>query len=81
MSNLMQSHYDKPQSHNQTQTKWVLTAGKKIFAPSLKILDLVINPNNPSYFPVLTGSYSCILRLQVYLNFYSNMLAGEKNEV
>jgi hypothetical protein len=68
MSNLMQSHYDRPQSHNQIQTRWVLPGNKCIFAPSIKVLDLVINPNNASYFPALTGAYACVLRMQLYLN-------------
>lgn len=68
MSSLTQCHYDKPQSHNALQTRWVLPANKKIYAPSLRILDLLINPNQASYFPALTGAYSCVKRFQVYLN-------------
>jgi hypothetical protein len=62
---LSQCHYDKPQSHNSTQTRWVLPAGKKIFAPSIKVLDLKITPNKDAYFPALVGAYACIKRVQL----------------
>lgn len=65
---LSQSHYDKPQSHSLVQTRWVLPAGKKIYAPSMKLLDLKVKPNKNSYYPALTGAYSCIKRVQIKLD-------------
>lgn len=65
---LSQCHFDKPSSHSQVQTRWVLPAGKKIFAPSVKLLEIAINPNKPSYFPALVGAYACVKRIQLRLN-------------
>jgi hypothetical protein len=65
---LSQSHYDKPQSHSNSQTRWVLPAGRKIYAPSVKILDLKVKPNKDSYFPALVGAYSAIKRVQIKLD-------------
>jgi len=65
MSNLTQCHYDKPQSHTQTQTRWVIPGNKKIYAPSLKILDLVITPNTSAYYASLVGAYGAIRRVQI----------------
>jgi hypothetical protein len=62
------SHYDKPQSHSQTQTRWVLPAGKRIFAPSIKLMDLDIAPNVPCHFSSSVGVYGCIRRIQIRLN-------------
>lgn len=68
MSNLMNAHYDPPQSHSQSQTRWVLLPNKKIFAPSLKCLNVLINPNQESYFPALVGVYASVKRFQLYLD-------------
>lgn len=65
---LSQCHFDKPTSHSQVQTRWTLPAGKKIFAPSVKLLDIALNPNKPSYFPALVGAYACVKRIQLRLN-------------
>jgi hypothetical protein len=65
---LSQCHYDKPQSHSTTQTRWVLPAGKKIYAPSIKLLDLKVKPDRDAYFPALVGAYSCIKRVQIKLD-------------
>ena len=65
---LNQSHYDKPQSHGTQQTRWVLPAGRKIYAPSIKILDLKVKPNKDCYFPALVGAYSAIKRVQIKLD-------------
>jgi hypothetical protein len=65
---LSQCHFDKPVSHNQVQTRWVLGSGKKIFAPSIKLLDIEINPDQPSYFPALVGAYACVKKIQMKLN-------------
>lgn len=66
--NLSQSHYDKPQSHSTTQTRWVVPGSKQIYAPSLKLLDLVITPNHPAYYASLVGAYGCIKRVQIKMN-------------
>ena len=65
---LSQCHYDKPQSHSNIQTRWVLPAGRKIYAPSIKLLDLKVKPNKDCYFPALVGAYSCIKRVQIKLD-------------
>jgi hypothetical protein len=62
------SHYDKPSSHSQSQTRWVLPAGKRIFAPSLKMLDIKITPSTPCYYASSVGVYGCIRRIQLRLN-------------
>lgn len=63
------SHYDQPQSHTSGgQTRWVLPAGKRIFAPSLKLMDLKVTPNVPCYFSSSVGVYGCIRRIQIRLN-------------
>ena len=67
MSSLVTSHYDKPSSHSQTQTVWRLPA-RRIYAPSMKILDLKINPNIPAYFNPLVGAYGSIKRIQLRLD-------------
>lgn len=68
MNSLSQSHYDKPISHTQNQTRWVIGRNKKVFSPSIKIMDITINPNKPSYFPALTGAYAIIKRVQISLD-------------
>jgi hypothetical protein len=65
---LSQCHYDKPQSHSTNQTRWVIPAGKKIYAPSMKLLDLKIKPDKDCYFPALIGAYSAIKRVQIKLD-------------
>lgn len=61
-------HYDKPISHNQQQTRWVIPAGRKVSAPSMKLLDIKLNPNQPCYYGALVGAYGCIRRLQLRVN-------------
>jgi hypothetical protein len=91
MSSLVTSHYDKPSSHSSTQTVWRLPA-RRIYAPSMKILDLKINPNTPAYFSPLVGAYGCIKRIQLRINgveadlFYANemlpyLLCQTENEL
>jgi hypothetical protein len=59
------SHYDKPVSHSQTQSRWIIPAGRKVFAASIKVLDLKINPDVDCHFAPLVGGYGCIKRLQI----------------
>jgi hypothetical protein len=59
------SHYDRPVSHSQTQTRWIIPAGRKVFAASIKVLDLKINPDVDCHFAPLVGGYGCIKRLQI----------------
>jgi len=61
-------HYDKPISHNQTQTRWVIPAGRKVNAASMKLLDIKLNPNQECYFAALVGVYACVKRLQLRVN-------------
>jgi hypothetical protein len=65
---LTQIFYDKPSSHSNIQTRWTLPAGKHIYAPSIKILDLGIVLDELSYFPALVGAYGLIKKVQVRLN-------------
>lgn len=65
---LTQTFYDKPSSHSNVQTRWTIPAGKRIFAPSIKILDLGIELNQLSYFPALVGAYGLIKKVQIRLN-------------
>lgn len=61
-------HYDKPISHTQQQTRWVIPAGRKVSAPSMKLLDIKLNPNQSCYFASLIGAYACVRRLQLRVN-------------
>jgi hypothetical protein len=61
-------HYDKPISHTQQQTRWVIPAGRKVSAPSMKLLDIKLNPNQPCHFASLIGAYGCVRRLQLRVN-------------
>lgn len=68
-SSLSSINYLKPQSHSQTQTKWVLDNNQKIFAASLKVIDLKFNPaQSKCFFPALTGAYASIKTVQLKLN-------------
>jgi hypothetical protein len=58
-------HYDKPVSHSQSQTRWIIPSNRKVFASSIKVLDLKINPDVDCHFAPLVGAYGCIKRLQV----------------
>jgi hypothetical protein len=61
-------HYDRPIAHTQTQTRWVIPAGRKISAPSMKLLDIKLNPNQPCNYAALIGAYGCVRRLQLRVN-------------
>jgi hypothetical protein len=61
-------HYDKPISHTQQQTRWVIPPGRKLSAPSMKLLDIKLNPNQPCHFASLIGAYGCVRRLQLRVN-------------
>jgi hypothetical protein len=61
-------HYDRPIAHTQTQTRWVIPAGRKVSAPSMKLLDIKLNPNQQCYYAALIGAYGCIRRLQLRVN-------------
>lgn len=61
-------HYDRPISHSQTQTRWVIPAGRKVSAPSMKLLDIKLNPNHPCYYAALVGAYACVKRFQLRVN-------------
>lgn len=60
--------FDKPIAHTQTQTRWVIPAGRKVSAPSMKLLDIKLNPNQSCYYGALIGAYGCIKRLQLRVN-------------
>jgi hypothetical protein len=68
MSQLSQVHYDKPQSHSNIQTRWVIPGGKKILSQSIEILDLKLNPNRSCKFASLVGAYGCIKKVQIRMN-------------
>jgi len=68
MSQISQVHYDKPQSHSNTQTRWVIPGGRKILSPSIEILDLKLNPNRSCKFASLVGAYGSIKKVQIRMN-------------
>ena len=61
-------HYDRPISHSQRQTTWRIPANNKVYSPSIKILDLLVQPNKASYWPLLTGAYACVKSVIVRLD-------------
>ena len=69
---LSQCQYDKPTSHVSTtfvkQTIFKIGSGRKVFAPSLKILDLHLRPDNDAVFPALVGAYGSVRRIQLKLD-------------
>jgi hypothetical protein len=46
----------------------VLPAGQNILGASLKVNDLRLTPNVPSFFPVQSGAYACVSRVQLLKN-------------
>jgi hypothetical protein len=70
MANLTNTHFDRPIEHSQTRTRWLLNPNQKIFANSIKIIDLNIsNGSGPAaYFNALTGGYACVKRAQLMLD-------------
>lgn len=67
MSQISQSNYDLPVSHTVTQTRYVINPNKKVFTPSLRLLNVGVSANKASYFPALVGCYSLIKRIQLKL--------------
>ena len=61
-------HYDRPIAHTQQQTRWVIPAGRKVSAPSMKLLDIKLNPDEDCYYAALIGAYACVRRLQLRVN-------------
>lgn len=92
---LSTTHFDRPVSHNGTkggQTRWVIPAGRKIVAKSMKVLDLKVNPNQKCKFSALVGSFGCVRRCQLRVaskevdNYYAQgilpyILSLQENEV
>ena len=70
MSNLSSTHFDRPIEHSNKRTRWLLNPNQKIFANSIKILDLNLSVGNvnPAYYNPLTGGYSCVKRAQLMLD-------------
>jgi hypothetical protein len=67
MSQISQSNYDLPVSHTSSQTRYVINANRKVFTPSLRLLNVNVSTNKASYFPALVGCYSIIKRIQLKL--------------
>jgi len=65
---LTQVHYDRPRSHTASQTRFIIPANRKVYTPSLKLLDIVVNPSKACYFPALVGAYALIKKVQVSIN-------------
>lgn len=65
---LTQVHYDRPRAHSNTQTRFIIPRNRKVYTPSIRLLDIVVNPSKDCYFPALVGAYSLIKRVQVSLN-------------
>jgi hypothetical protein len=67
MSQISQSNYDLPVSHTSSQSRFVINANKKVYTPSLRLLNVEVTANKNSYFPTLVGCYSLIKRIQLKL--------------
>lgn len=67
MSQISQSNYDLPVSHSSQQTRYVITSDRKVFSPSLRLLNVQPGANKASYYPTLVGCYSLIKRVQLKL--------------
>jgi hypothetical protein len=65
---LTQVHYDKPRSHSNQQTRFIIPRNRKVHTTSMRLLDLVVNPNQACYFPALVGAYALIKKVQVSVN-------------
>ena len=65
-NNLTKTHYDRPYTSDSSQTIFKISS-HKIYAMSMKLLDLQVTPNKPSYFPLSVGAYACIRRVQLKL--------------
>ena len=61
-------HFNPPQSNSVIESRWVLPAGQNILGASLKVNDLRLTPNVPSFFPVQSGAYACVSRVQLLKN-------------
>jgi hypothetical protein len=70
MSNLTNVHFDRPIEHSNTRTRWQLNPNQKIFANSIKIIDLNITngTSKPAYYNALIGGYGCVKRAQLMLD-------------
>lgn len=63
-----QLHFNPPQSNSVVMTRWVLPAGQNILGGSLKVNDLRVQPNVACNFPVQSGVYACVQRVQLLKN-------------
>lgn len=61
-------HFNGPQSNSVIESRWVLPAGQNILGASIKINDLIVTPNVPCHFPVQSGVYACVSRVQFLKN-------------
>ena len=61
-------HFNGPQSNSVIESRWVLPGGQNILGASLKVNDLILTPNVASYFPVQSGVYACVSRVQLLKN-------------
>lgn len=68
MSLLTQVHYDKPRSHSNSQTRFIIPRNRRVYTPSIQMLGVTVNPNRPCYFPMLVGCYSLVKNVQVNIN-------------
>ena len=70
MSNLTNTHFDRPIEHSQTRTRWLLNPNQKIFANSIKIIDLNLSngTGQPAFYNPLVGGFGCVKRAQLMLD-------------
>jgi hypothetical protein len=61
-------HFNGPQSNSVIESRWVLPGGQNILGASLKVNDLILTPNVASHFPVQSGVYACVQRVQLLKN-------------
>lgn len=61
-------HFNPPQSNSVVMTRWVLPAGQNILGGSIKVNNLKVVPDVPCNFPVQSGVYACVQRVQLLKN-------------
>jgi hypothetical protein len=58
-------HYDRPVSHSQTETRFLIPKFTKKLSKTMKLLDIVVQPDVPCYWSALAGAYNVVGRMQI----------------
>lgn len=61
-------HFDRPVSHNQTETRFQIAKFSKKLSKTFKLLDVIVHPNVPCYWAALAGAYNVIGRMQIRID-------------